>query len=355
MQRAIEQVLVWLLVAYVGCALEANAANVSATLVPGPGCTSDGTVRIGATVCIGVSGEHHIETRNGRATNVQLALDGVLMSSFDAPLAVFRGSRLVLMFHVRRSANDNTSRSEWTKVLERQNSGYEMPLPLALAIGAAPAIDIAAPGTRFYFTTEARARWTLFVGLLLFGLLFWLMKSSNSMLRDHPLGPYSLGKSQMAFWGLLVALSVLGVFANTQMLEHVPEQVLVLVGISGATGLGAILIGSGTRSAEITRLREQIAALPEDGQQRQVLMEKVSTLVNPQVTKSRGFFYDLVDDGNGPSFHRVQALMWTLILGAFFVWSISQVVAMPEFSATLLALMGISNAIYLGFKFPEPS
>ena len=70
---------------------------------------------------------------------------------------------------------------------------------------------------------------------------------------------------------------------------------------------------------------------------------------------SAGFWQDICDDGNGMSFHRLQVVIWTVILGVIFVWSVAQVMSMPEFSETLLILLGISNGTYLGFKIPEPS
>jgi hypothetical protein len=42
-----------------------------------------------------------------------------------------------------------------------------------------------------------------------------------------------------------------------------------------------------------------------------------------------------------------------LVLGGIFVIGVYRDLAMPEFGGTLLALMGISSAGYVGFKFPE--
>ena len=53
------------------------------------------------------------------------------------------------------------------------------------------------------------------------------------------------------------------------------------------------------------------------------------------------------------SFHRLQVVIWTMVLGVVFVQTVAQVMSMPEFPETLLTLLGISNATYLGFKIPE--
>ena len=51
--------------------------------------------------------------------------------------------------------------------------------------------------------------------------------------------------------------------------------------------------------------------------------------------------------------HRLQIMLWTLALGALFVWEVWDHLAMPTFGTELLTLMGISSGTYLGFKIPE--
>ena len=41
---------------------------------------------------------------------------------------------------------------------------------------------------------------------------------------------------------------------------------------------------------------------------------------------------------------------WTLVLGIIFVQEVYRGLAMPEFNASLLALLGISAGTYLGLK-----
>ncbi|HEU4854666.1 MAG TPA: hypothetical protein VFS89_05170 [Nitrosospira sp.] len=68
---------------------------------------------------------------------------------------------------------------------------------------------------------------------------------------------------------------------------------------------------------------------------------------------SEGFMRDLLTDASGVSFHRFQMLVWTIVLSFIFCVEVYQTLRMPEFSATLLSLMGISAGTYLGFKIPE--
>jgi hypothetical protein len=63
--------------------------------------------------------------------------------------------------------------------------------------------------------------------------------------------------------------------------------------------------------------------------------------------------YDLLAENNLISFHRFQIFVWTLILGIMFIANVYNELAMPQFSATLLGLLGISAGTYVGFKLPE--
>ncbi|HWS73148.1 MAG TPA: hypothetical protein VN605_13610, partial [Thermoanaerobaculia bacterium] len=68
---------------------------------------------------------------------------------------------------------------------------------------------------------------------------------------------------------------------------------------------------------------------------------------------STNLWQDLVRDDRGAvALDRFQIVIWTLVLGGVFVTSVVWDLTMPEFSATLLALMGISSGTYVGFKLP---
>jgi hypothetical protein len=67
----------------------------------------------------------------------------------------------------------------------------------------------------------------------------------------------------------------------------------------------------------------------------------------------KGVMYDLLAENNLISFHRFQIFVWTLVLGIMFVANVYNELAMPQFSATLLGLLGISAGTYVGFKLPE--
>lgn len=323
--------------------------------------------RMGDTIHVKIEGNHQITVADSKAIGVRLVLDDVVMKSIGEPTTAMQdgiGTNLILAFRLSRDPENNDSRNEWKKLLEKQHNGYLMTLPIALAIGTSAALPVT-PSLRFYITTTEKVYGTLGVGLVVFVLLYQWLYRNKSALRDFPDGPYSLGKSQMAFWGLLVILTFVGVWVNTGLIEHIPQQVLILLGISGATGLSALTIGEGTKMkreetkmkmAEITRLEEKLKTLKEgDSDSREPIEEQLKKLRETLTVTIKGFFQDICDDGNGMSFPRLQTVMWTVILGVIFVASVAQVISMPEFPDTLLILLGISNSIYLGFKFPEKS
>jgi hypothetical protein len=136
--------------------------------------------------------------------------------------------------------------------------------------------------------------------------------------------PYSLARFQMAFWFFLVVAAYVFIWMITGELDTVTPSILALIGIGSGTALGAALIDAN--------------APPNAGAER---------------GSSTSFLTDVLSSDDGVSFHRFQMFVWTVVLGVIFCASVYRTLAMPEFSITLLGLMGISSGTYLGFKFPE--
>jgi hypothetical protein len=154
-----------------------------------------------------------------------------------------------------------------------------------------------------------------------------LLRSPNGLPGPDGRRPYSLARFQLGFWFFLVVSAYLFLWLITGELNTITDSVLALIGIGSATALGASLIDTGQQA----------------------------TPVGPalQRTGSGRFLSDVLSDGKGVSLHRFQMLVWTIVLGIIFCSSVYRLLAMPQFSATLLGLMGISSGTYLGFKFPE--
>jgi hypothetical protein len=147
----------------------------------------------------------------------------------------------------------------------------------------------------------------------------------SDMLRDGPpvdgvRQPYSLARAQMAWWFFLLVVGYVFIWLVTGEADSIAPSLLGLVGISAATALAAVAITSPSSRGPRT---------------------------------SEGFMRDLISADRGVvALDRLQVVVWTLVLGGIFLTSVLWDLTMPEFSATMLALMGISSGTYIGFKLP---
>lgn len=239
---------------------------------------------------------------------------------------------------------------------------------------------------------------SLLVALLTLASFLWLSRKTSIIREPGPspgggkLKPYNLGRTQMAFWFFLIYVSYLVIWLITDALDTITPSLLGLMGISAGTALSEALIDSGKDTAQSGQLLDLNAEKPsletsiaqlsqqltdvnakdnpsaEDTADRDSLNKQLQDArtrlgqVNQQIATltpaasanvSRGFLQDILADANGYSFHRFQIFAWTIVLGIIFMSSVYNNLTMPEFSATLLGLMGLSSGTYIGFKFPE--
>lgn len=241
-------------------------------------------------------------------------------------------------FTLKRTAE---SEEVWGRVLSRLN-GKEV----AVGIGTAQKGFVAEISTAtLRLVEDSMLKWwyALMAGLL---IAVVTLGATTGMLRDLPrkvadgparpddkrnrlpakMRPYSLGRVQMAFWFVLGAGAFSYIGLVTGDWGNMPPSLLALMGISaGTTVLGAI-VDAGAPAADVQEHHWFLADILTDE--------------------------DGVTHTGGVSFHRVQMLVWTVLLGMIFVREVWQTLCMPDFDATLLGLMGISSGTYLGFKMP---
>jgi hypothetical protein len=205
-----------------------------------------------------------------------------------------------------------------------------------------------------------------------------LLRDTDQRIPDNaPNGtrlPYSLARSQMAFWFFIVITSFIGMFLIVNSVE-LPLSALALLGISTATTVGAAVVDTNKASqrtdkanhvrdarSALTAANAQLLASPNDPLRQAALAKAQGDLLQRQqeldssfvpFQPSEGFLHDVLSDSEGLNIHRFQAAIWTLVLGVIFLWTVYTTLAMPDFSATLLGLMGISSGAYLLLKIPE--
>ena len=258
---------------------------------------------------------------------------------------------------------------------------------------------------QFYLTVIPKFR-TAFGLIVILGALiaFLALARYTNIIRDpaaarRPDGqrPYSLARGQMAFWFFLVIASFFFLWIVTGDMDTLNPSVLGLIGISAGTALGSAFIdarkpisagSSGNQPiVDVTRphleVLEELKKLRADTQKELEALQKARTLISSSDKNAldengrqqdevrerlgnyrwqsayfawptwKGVLFDLVAENNVISFHRFQILVWTLILGIMFIANVYNELAMPQFSATLLGLLGISAGTYVGFKLPE--
>ncbi|HEX4602874.1 MAG TPA: hypothetical protein VH724_02685 [Candidatus Angelobacter sp.] len=288
-----------------------------------------------------------------------------------------------LSFHLEIQPGD---RDSWVDILYEARNESDHKLPLS--IGWKDNTQVF--NSNVELTLMVYPRYTPYIlGLLVLLLVATLLLSvRTNLLRDgtdQPLAParlpYNLGRVQMAFWFYLTITAYLYVWLITGEYDTVTSSVLVLIGISAGTGVAALLVDKQKVQEVITqrisldtqltalqaRIVELSAAAPQPGssldqelQQKkngllEVQAQLAHALVLPPPAVSKGFLKDILSDGEGVAFHRFQMVVWTLVFGLVFARSVYRDLAMPNFDASLLGLMGLSSGTYIGFKFPEKS
>jgi hypothetical protein len=252
-----------------------------------------------------------------------------------------------------------------------------------------------APGARTTITlTKLYTDWTTFVWLALLAAIviaLLVFARRSDLLRDGPSlagvrQPYSVARVQMAWWFFLILIGFSYLWMVTGDNDTISPALLGLMGISAATAVAAVAITP--REARLTSrsklIEEELAAADkviaqivvdaddavrrgnaelqavlarrraEVEQRRSALIVERSNLT--AIGSSNGFWNDLVTDDRGAvALDRFQIVAWTAILGFVFLQSVVWDLTMPEFSATTLALMGISSGTYIGFKIPPRS
>ena len=332
-----------------------------------------------------------------------LFLDGLQMKGLYGVPVESAGNELE--YHLKRDASPE-GKEAWTALLGSPSS-YEKPVTVSVGIeGAAPVSP--EKGKRLpRFTLIVLSKvWSIISALALLAslVLFWYLAKHTNIIRDSgppkpPEGkmrPYSLARVQMAVWFFMVIGSFVFIYLITNDYDTITEQALILIGIGTGTALGSAVIDANKRNssdsqlgdllpaqaklkAEIAELQKaqadltaRIAAAPPGSADDQAVLKTTNIDLadkQAQLTEtdkkieaaeaglskpvSEGPVRDMLTDANGVSFHRFQMLMWTVVLVFLFVIGVYKALAMPAFSNTLLALMGISSGTYLGFKIPE--
>ncbi|MBP4049607.1 hypothetical protein J9978_08855 [Chromobacterium violaceum] len=134
---------------------------------------------------------------------------------------------------------------------------------------------------------------------------------------------FSLARSQLIWWTFLVMVISGWLLLTTGNLPAPTLELLGLLGISVATSGTSALIDA-----------------PAGG-------------VPATLQRSRGWLQDVLDDGQGVSIHRYQALLANAGIGVAFLYKSVQMQGFYPIDASWLAVLGLSSATYVGMKSRE--
>jgi hypothetical protein len=397
------------------------AAPAAATTTAAPPASAAATPPAASASVIGVSrelaggakaGGSSPQVSLGEVLTVQVANLATLVAA-QKPIILFLDKRPlkdltpypptdlkdgILRFVLRQPRSDDTSpeakasREVWTYLL---GSPRWRPRPTAVSIGLADGSAIPSTST-IDLVVIPQGPFLLWLAIFaVISIAFWILALRSNLLRaptsapdagERP--PYSLGRTQAAWWFFLVLASYLFIgLVTADFGTPITSTVLTLLGISAGTVVGAAFIDQSKNGPAATAdaakvaqtIQNQMAALetkvvaaaatvaaappstPAEAQAKLALATHTSDLQQKQslLKKTRGqseqFLLDILSDANGVAFHRFQIVAWTLVLGIIFGHEVYKVLAMPTFDSSLLALMGISSGTYLGMKIPEPT
>jgi hypothetical protein len=310
-----------------------------------------------------------------------------------------------LRFTLRRT---ETSKDAWTQVLNRPNFSRPMKVSVGFENGEQITTYVL-PGREsdntFIFTViPAFSFWlgvVIIVGafLIFIYLARWtdIIRDTDAPLRPDKRWPYSLSRTQMAFWFFLVIGAFFFLWVILGDTDTLNPSVLGLIGISAGTALGAAFANSAKPAAAASesdlpavnlsqprrKIRIEMGKLIVAAKEELKTLETARGKIDPAETDKlaanadaqtkktqqitdlerqldyfqwpawKGVMYDLLSENNVIVFHRFQIFVWTIVLGIMFVANVYNQLAMPQFSATLLGLLGISAGTYVGFKIPE--
>jgi hypothetical protein len=265
---------------------------------------------------------NHLDSLKGKP--IVLFIDG--MQLIDCMPLSTNMAKQELVFLLRRT---DSTENVWKILLGRPTLSKSVIVSIGIK-NSSPIPSDPAEGRIVLDILKSYLFWVFVAFFLGFLVVIIFLITKTSLLRDD--GPelnvngvikkrmFSLARTQMLLWTILVVGSFVLIWSVTGEMNTIPGSILILMGISIATALCARSIGD-----------PQPNDAPTTG----------------------NFMKDIMTGSSDNELHRLQIVIWTIVLAIIFINSVYENLAMPDFNGTLLTLMGISSGTYIGFKLKE--
>jgi len=327
-------------------------------------------IKMGRQVTVCIMGLHNwIYKNKGDPSTLRLVIGGYLLANIP-PNSISPTGQEYLNFVLQMDSADSADWQAWAAIVNGSRHSHNDQLLITIGTTSRQVFESKAAVTVVAYPTYWG--YLLVAFAILLGALIYLSAKTNLLryvVGSRPSAPqrppFSLGLVLMAFWFCLVVAAYVYICVSTLQPRIPMGSALGLLGISSTTGLAAIFVDKQKNAslqsqrdglrAEQTALESRIAELSQTSigstaeaelAQKKSRLAEAEAGINqlpaaPVPATSNGFMQDILDDGDGISFHRFQIVIWTIVLGTVFVWAVYRNISMPEFDASLLTLMGI--------------
>lgn len=216
----------------------------------------------------------------------------------------------------------------------------------------------------------------LFVfAVMLFGAVFlqkkycFICDSTNAVKPK----PYSYARLQLVWWTFIVLIAFIAIALTSGEIPSLSYSTLKLLGIGILTTATARLIDI-SDEANVNQANQANSTNPSSPTNPSNPADQTTqtTPINTTNTLSKdmasqGFFLDVLSDKNGISIHRLQAFIFNLVFGVWFIYrcvvnikpintdSTADAInaVMPVISDSNLILLGLSAGAYAALKSTE--
>jgi hypothetical protein len=280
----------------------------------------EGEVPVGALLLVKVDDPKAL-AQLGPCTDLRLFLNGHEVADLD-PARCDDG-----LVHFALQRIDRSTDPTWLELVENRPSMFHSPADISIGLkGQAPLASKVIADNAVIHRLASQESIIVSISLLVVMLFMLLLLGRKTVALRDPRStvadlerPYSLSRVQLAWWFFLVIGTFLYIYAMTGQESNIPVSILSLLGITVATVAGDQVVDKPTETA--------------------------------MKAKTRGFVRDLLTDTAGDiSLSQFQAIAWTAVVGVMFFVGVLKTVVMVDLDPTLVTLMGLTSASYVGLK-----